>query len=80
MNCGIVHELPGRIRLRYRRGFSFTEGEAGIIEYLLEAQDGVLDVTASHVTGSILVLFEPGGPSSGEAGKMGKAGEPGRES
>ena len=62
MNCGIVHELPGRIRLRCRRGFSFTEGEAGVIEYLLEAQDGVLDVTASHVTGSILVLFEPGGP------------------
>ena len=73
MNCRIVHELPGRIRLRCRRGFSFTEGEAGIIEYLLEAQDGVLDVTASHVTGSILVLFEPGGPSSGESRQNGQS-------
>jgi heavy metal translocating P-type ATPase len=69
MDCKIVHELPGRIRLRCPRGLSFTEDEAGVIESLLEAQAGVIDATASHVTGSILVLFEPCGPGTGESGQ-----------
>ncbi|MDR1021610.1 MAG: heavy metal translocating P-type ATPase [Synergistaceae bacterium] len=59
MDCRIAHELPGRIRLKCRKGHAFAKDEAGVIESLLEAQDGVLDVTASHVTGSILVLYEP---------------------
>ncbi|MDR0648378.1 MAG: heavy metal translocating P-type ATPase [Synergistaceae bacterium] len=60
MDYRIVHELPGRIRLKCRRGHAFTEHEAGVIEYLLEAQDGVLEVAASHVTGSVLVLYDCG--------------------
>ncbi|MDL2264248.1 heavy metal translocating P-type ATPase [Synergistaceae bacterium OttesenSCG-928-I11] len=57
MNCSIAHEIPGRIRLRCGRG-SFSSGEAPVIEYLLEAQDGVVSVAASPVTGSILVEYE----------------------
>jgi Cu2+-exporting ATPase len=34
--------------------------EAVIIERLLAAQDGVIDVRASHMTGSVLIRFAPG--------------------
>ncbi|MDR1515456.1 MAG: heavy metal translocating P-type ATPase [Synergistaceae bacterium] len=69
MNYEIVHELPGRIRLRCYRGFGFTKDEAGVIESLLEVQDGVRDVSASHVTGSILVLYDPGSSAGGQNGQ-----------
>jgi heavy metal translocating P-type ATPase len=66
MDYRIVHELPGRIRLRCDRRFPFSYNEAGVIEALLEAQDGVVMVRASHVTGGILVVFRESSASRGE--------------
>jgi heavy metal translocating P-type ATPase len=66
MNYRIVHELPGRIRLKCDRDFPFTYDEAGVIETLLETQDGVIMVRASHVTGGILVVFRESSVSRGE--------------
>lgn len=56
MNYTIAHELPGRIRFRCGRG-AFSKEEARVVEYLLESQSGVLEVVASHITGSVLVRF-----------------------
>jgi heavy metal translocating P-type ATPase len=69
MDYKIVHELPGRIRLRCPRGFGFTKDEAGVIESLLAAQDGVLDVSASHVTGSVLIFYDPGSSAGARSGQ-----------
>ncbi|MDR3331708.1 MAG: heavy metal translocating P-type ATPase [Synergistaceae bacterium] len=59
MKYAIAHELPGRIRLRCGRG-AFSRDDAGVIEYLLESQDGVMSAEATHKTGSILILFSNG--------------------
>ena len=59
MKYSVVHELPGRIRLSCGRK-AFKKGEAGVIEYLLGVLDGVKKVSASHITGSILIEFVPG--------------------
>ena len=59
MKYRIVHELPGRIRLR-SAGMSFSKDEARVMEYLLGQQDGVDNVAANHMTGSVLITFHAG--------------------
>ncbi|MDR3280152.1 MAG: heavy metal translocating P-type ATPase [Synergistaceae bacterium] len=59
MKFSVEHELPGRLRLRCPAG-SFTRAEARAIEAILETQPGVLGASASHRTGSLLLLFEGG--------------------
>lgn len=63
MEFKIVHELPGRIRLRTPAG-TFTKEEAPAVCAVFETLDGVTRVKASHRTGSILIYFEP--PRRGE--------------
>lgn len=57
MEFSIVHELPGRIRLRAAKGAFGKKNEAAI-ETLLEAQRGVKKVKAAALTGSILIYFD----------------------
>ena len=57
MEFSIVHELPGRIRLRAAKG-AFNKKNEAAIETLLEAQRGVKKVKASALTGSILIYFD----------------------
>jgi heavy metal translocating P-type ATPase len=59
MEFKIVHELPGRIRVRSLN--KIDRLEAVVIKALLETQDGVLSVSVSHRTGSILMKYEDGG-------------------
>ena len=58
MEYTIVHELPGRMRLRCPPG-SFSHAEAQVIAALLETQDGVREARASFRTGSLLIHYEP---------------------
>ena len=57
MEFKIVHELPGRIRLRTPAG-TFTKDEAPALCAVLEALRGVERAQASHRTGSVLIYFE----------------------
>ncbi|MDR1732752.1 MAG: heavy metal translocating P-type ATPase [Synergistaceae bacterium] len=57
MDFTIVHELPGRLRLRCADG-AFTMREAGVIGLLLETQPGVLRVAVSHRTSGLLIHYE----------------------
>lgn len=58
MEFKIIHELPGRIRLRTPAG-TFTKNEAPALCAVLETLRGVRAATASHLTGSVLIHFEP---------------------
>lgn len=57
MEFKIVHELPGRVRLRTPAG-TFTKDEAPSVCAVLETLNGVIKVKASHRTGSVLIYFE----------------------
>lgn len=57
MEFKIVHELPGRIRLRTPAG-TFSKEEAPALCAVLETLRGVTKVKASHLTGSVLIYFE----------------------
>ncbi len=57
MEFKIVHELPGRIRLRTPAG-TFSKDEAPALCAVLEALRGVERAQASHRTGSVLIYFE----------------------
>ena len=57
MDYTIVHELPGRIRLRADERFS--AGESAAIDALLRTQPGIKSSVSSWRTGSILLTFEP---------------------
>lgn len=56
MNFIIVHELPGRIRLRNVQ-YRFAAPEAAVVKALLETQDWALSVAVSYRTGSILICY-----------------------
>ena len=56
MDFSIVHELPGRLRLRCSG--SFTRVEGSVIGAILETQPGVTQAVASHRTGSLLIHYE----------------------
>jgi hypothetical protein len=57
MKFSIIHELPGRIRLRCPRN-AFTETEALVIGALLETHAEILRAVASHRSGSLLIHYE----------------------
>ncbi|HIT03646.1 MAG TPA: heavy metal translocating P-type ATPase, partial [Candidatus Caccocola faecipullorum] len=57
MEFKIVHELPGRIRLRTPAG-TFSKDEVPALCAVLEALRGVERAQASHRTGSVLIYFE----------------------
>lgn len=56
---GAVHHIPGRIRIRLPFLKSNAEGLNEILTFL-DRVDGVLDVQANILTGSILIQYEPG--------------------
>ena len=56
MNYTIVHELPGRIRLRCGQ-YTFLASEASKIADALMKQQGVISVEVYHKTGSILIQY-----------------------
>jgi heavy metal translocating P-type ATPase len=57
MDYSIVHELPGRLRLRTAERFTPTEGAA--IDALLCSQPGIKTAVSNALTRSILLTFSP---------------------
>ena len=56
MKYKIIHDMPGRIRLRCG-GFAFSLEESYSIEHVLRKSNHISDVKASHTTGSILIFY-----------------------
>lgn len=59
----IVHENPGRIRLRVGQ-YAFTEEEAASLAHYLRSQAGVVDAQTRAANGSVLITYEKGCRSS----------------
>ena len=57
MNYTIVHDMPGRIRLRCGR-CAFTDRQGLGIEQVLMQQSFVKEVRASSINGSLLIFYE----------------------
>ncbi len=57
MEFRIIHELPGRVRLR-TPARTFTKDEAPALCAVIEALRGVRKARASHLSGSILIYFD----------------------
>jgi len=57
MNFKIVHSLPGRVRIRYKRYF-LTPVQAGLVKNLTENQDGILSVEINLTSASILIYYQ----------------------
>ncbi|GAA0078608.1 heavy metal translocating P-type ATPase [Clostridium sp. CTA-5] len=56
MKYKIVHDMPGRLRVRCGE-FAFSLEQSYSIEYVLKKSDYIEDVDACHVTGSILIFY-----------------------
>ena len=59
MNYKVIHDMPGRIRLRCGQD-AFTLDDSYNIEYTLENNNFIENVTASYITGSILIYYNEG--------------------
>ena len=59
MKFAVVHDLPGRIRLRCGQ-YAFTEDESFSLQEVLEKEIFVQRAKASHLTGSILIYYNEG--------------------
>ena len=59
MNCKILHETHGRMRVRMLLK-RMTGAQADRLHYYLLAQEGVMKVTVSERTMDATILFEPG--------------------
>lgn len=57
MKYVIVHDMPGRIRVRCGK-YAFSLKESISIEYILKRNSYIEDVEASYLTGSILVYYK----------------------
>lgn len=57
MEYKVVHNMPGRIRVRCGQ-YAFSLKESCKIEYVLKKLSYIKEVKASHLTGSILVFYE----------------------
>ncbi len=56
MEFTIVHQIPGRIRLRYNR-YGYSRRQAMLMQMLLSLQEGIDSVTVNPETGSILLVY-----------------------
>jgi len=55
----LIHgAVPGRARLR-ARGLNYSNGFKTGVEQVLGQTEGIISVTASSITGSVLVKFDP---------------------
>ena len=59
MNCKILHETHGRMRVRMLMK-RMTGAQADRLHYYLLAREGVMKVTVSERTMDATILFEPG--------------------
>ncbi|MDR2659551.1 MAG: heavy metal translocating P-type ATPase [Spirochaetaceae bacterium] len=59
MNYKIIHELPGRIRLCCGR-YALSPEKAAALEQFLLALDGIKTARVSSITGSVLLVVNPG--------------------
>lgn len=57
MKYKIIHDMPGRIRVRCGQ-FAFSLEESYKIDYVLERSGYVEKVKSSHITGSILIYYK----------------------
>lgn len=57
MNYSIVHDMPGRIRIRCGQ-YAFSLKESYGIDYMLNKSGYVKNAKACHITGSILIHYE----------------------
>ena len=57
MQYTIIHELPGRMRIRGGM-YAFTREESVSLEEYLETIPYVCNVSANHKNGSILILYQ----------------------
>ena len=58
MNCKILHETHGRMRVRMLLK-RMTGAQADRLHYYLLSQEGVMKVTVSERTMDATILFEP---------------------
>lgn len=66
MNCKILHEIHGRMRVRMLLK-RMTGAQADRLHYYLLAQEGVMKVTVSERTMDATILFEPGAEGARDA-------------
>ena len=66
MNCKILHETHGRMRVRMLLK-RMTGAQADRLHYYLLAQEGVMKVTVSERTMDATILFEPGAEGARDA-------------
>ena len=66
MNCKILHETHGRMRVRMLMK-RMTGAQADRLHYYLLAQEGVMKVTVSERTMDATILFEPGAAGARDA-------------
>ena len=59
MKFAVVHDLPGRIRLRCGQ-YAFTEDEGFSLQEVLEKETFVESIKVSHLTGSMLIFYKEG--------------------
>ena len=57
MKFKIVHDMPGRIRVRCGQ-YAFSLDESISLEYVLKRNSYIEDAKASHLTGSILIYYK----------------------
>ena len=57
MDFQIVHTLPGRVRLRYRRHL-LDARQASLVQMLVSLQEGISNVAVNTISGSILIEYD----------------------
>ena len=57
MEVKIIHRLPGRIRLQYRKN-TLTSKQIVLVKVLLSTQEGISSISINPVTCSILVYYK----------------------
>lgn len=57
MEVKIIHKLPGRIRLQYRKN-ALTSKQIVLVKVLLSTQEGITSISINPVTCSILVYYK----------------------
>lgn len=56
MTFQIVHQLPGRVRVRYQKGF-LSSKQASLVQMLVSLQEGIDSVTVNMISASILIEY-----------------------
>lgn len=56
MEVKVIHKLPGRIRLQYRKN-TLTSKQIILVKVLLSTQEGITSININPVTCSILVYY-----------------------